>query len=914
MRIAFRLQIVSCAVVILLISFKSTAAEIFVSPDGNDAWSGTLNAANAARNDGPFATLTRAQKAVRDLKAAEPARKTPITVQLRGGTYTLKEPLVFTAADSGSADVPVIYSAAPNETPIMSGGVKLSGFKIDEKGRWVLQIPEVQRGEWTFNQLWANGERRYRPRMPKNSYYFIEAEVSPTKAAAGKGFDRLKYKKGDIKPDWKNLSDVEVLTFHQWAMSRFPIANVDDEKQIVQFSGWTISAEPWSGLKTGWRYIVENVAEALDQPGEWYLDKKSGTLTYIPKPGEEIASAEIIAPRVEQLMLIKGDAAKQKCVEHLRFENLTFAHSAWKLPPQGYSYYQAEMVIPGSVSATGMRNCSFTGCAIAHTGGYGMEIGGGCKNNRVESCALYDLAAGGIKIGEGGIRDKEDEQTSHNTVSNCVIAYLGRMHPAGIGVWIGQSSNNVVEHCEVYDLYYSSFSLGWTWGYGKSNAHHNTIAYNHMHKIGQGVLSDMGGIYNLGVSPGTVFHHNRIHDVSSFSYGGWGIYTDEGSSGVLAENNIVYRTKSSGFHQHYGKDNRILNNIFAYGEEAQLMRTRDETHLSFTVERNIVLYKDAPLLGSNWNGDSKKFALNKNLYWKEGGTVDFAGKSFDDWKKKGLDVDSLIADPMFVNPAKGDFTLRPGSPAEKVGFQNIDASTIGIQKVKLSGALKSYILQYESGIAKNTVQAAFPSPPPPPPPTPISDDFEETQPGQKSVGAVTSEDPNVKTATVRVSEEASASGKRSLKFIDAAGQKHSFDPHLYYQPHFKTGLLTGSFNLRMDPGAVFFHEWRTGGHPYHAGPSMRIEADGTVKAGEKELLKIPIGKWIRFEISAGLGSEANGKWTLSMLLPEANEPQTFSALPCSANFKSLEWLGFVSNASQPSAFFLDDVSLKPKQK
>jgi len=899
-------------ILLALLAGSAAAEDFFVAPDGNDTWSGKLNAANAAKNDGPFATPARAQKAVREIKTAQPDRKTPISVQFRGGIYAIAEPLVFTAEDSGSAAVPIIYSAAPGESPVLSGGMKLSGFKADEKGRWVLQIPEVQKGEWTFNQLWVNGERRYRPRLPKNSYYHIEAAAAPTAAAAGKGFDRLKYRKGDIKPDWKNPGDVEVLTFHQWEMSRFLIANVDDEKQIVQFTGRTISDQDWSSLKAGWRFIVENVAEALTEPGEWYLDRKTGSLTYIPKPGEDIATAEVIAPRIEQLLLIKGDPAKQKFVDHLRFENLSFAHSAWKMKPEGYSFYQAEMIIPASIVATGLRDSEFAGCAIRNTGGYGLELGSGCKRNKIESCAMYDLSAGGIKIGEGGIRDKDDELTSHNTVSNCIIAYAGRVHPAGIGVWIGQSPYNTVEHCEIYDLYYSSFSLGWTWGYGKSASHNNIVAFNHMHKIGQGVLSDMGGIYNLGISPGNVFHHNRIHDVDSFSYGGWGLYTDEGSSGVLMENNIVYNTKSSGFHQHYGRENILRNNIFAYGEEAQLMRTRDEAHLSFTIEHNIVLYNGAPLLGSNWNGDSKKFMLNKNLYWNEGGDVRFAGQSLEDWRKKGVDADSIVADPLFVDPAHGDFTLKPGSPAEKIGFVPIDTTGIGILKDKATGALKTYLPIYEAGLAKRSVQPAFPQPPPPPPPTPVSADFEDTPVGQPAVGAVVHEDANVKTATIRVTDELAANGKHCLKFTDAPGQKYSFDPFVWFEPYYKEGLLEGRFSLRMEPGAVFYHEWRTQGEPYHSGPSLRIEGDGTLKAGGKDLLKIPLSKWVKIEITAGVGKKANAKWDLAVTLPDSPEPKRFTDLHCSSNFKQLAWYGFVSDSNVVSTFYVDDISLKPK--
>ena len=145
--------------------------------------------------------------------------------------------------------------------------------------------------------------------------------------------------------------------------------------------------------------------------------------------------------------------------------------------------------------------------------------------------------------------------------------------------------------------------MGWTWGYGPNQSKGNVIEYNHIHDIGKEMLSDMGGIYTLGIQPGTRIRNNLIHDISSFTYGGWGIYPDEGSSEMLIENNIVYDCKSAGFHQHYGRENVIRNNIWAFNRENQLMRTRAEPHISFTFERNIVYFDQGRLLGSNWSGD-----------------------------------------------------------------------------------------------------------------------------------------------------------------------------------------------------------------------------------------------------------------------------------------------------------------------
>jgi hypothetical protein len=673
---------------LLFIALALPAEEWFVAQDGNDQWSGQHSAPNAAKNDGPFATLTRAQQAAR---AVRDSAVGPRTITVRGGRYELTAPLVLGPEDSGTADKPVTWQAMKGEVPVISGGVRLTGFQRDANGRWTLTIPAVKNGEWTFRQLWVNGERRFRPRLPKDGYHFIESELPASDAAKGKGFDRFRYRTSDLDPTWRNLRDIEVLTFHQWAMSRLRVQAIDPGARTVQFTGPTISAESWSGLQTGWRYLIENVAEAFGSAGEWYLDPQSGVLSYIPLPGEDLATAEIIAPRTDQLLRIDGDPAAGRFVEHLRFAGLTFAHTQWALKPEGYSFYQAEMVIPATVVATGLRDTSFSNCAIMHTGGYGLELGRGCKRVEINGCLLSDLSAGGIKIGDGGVNGDDVQVASHNTVRDCLITNGGRVHPAGIGVWVGQSHHNTVEHCEISDFYYSALSLGWTWGYGPSNGHHNTVAWCHLHDIGQGVLSDMGGIYNLGVSPGTIFHHNHIHDIESFSYGGWGLYTDEGSSGVTMEHNLVHHTTSSGFHQHYGRDNVLRNNIFAYGGEAQVMRTRDEDHLSFTLEHNILLAHGQPLLGSNWNGDARKFMLNHNVYWDEDGSIDFAGKPFDEWKKKGIDADSVVADPKFTDPVHGDFSLKSDSPALALGFQPLDLHTVGVRRDQANGPLAAWL-------------------------------------------------------------------------------------------------------------------------------------------------------------------------------------------------------------------------------
>jgi len=189
----------------------------------------------------------------------------------------------------------------------------------------------------------------------------------------------------------------------------------------------------------------------------------------------------------------------------------------------------------------------------------------------------------------------------------------------------------------------------------------------------------MGGVYTLGPSEGTIVSHNVIHDVFATRYGGWGLYPDEGSTGVRFENNLVYNVRDGGFHQHYGRENIVRNNILAYSEEGQIAVTRPEPHLSFTFERNIVYWDQGRLLGyGGWRAGAQ-VAMNRNVYWRaQGQPFDFDGQTFAEWQAAGNDKDSLIADPLFVDPEHRDFRLQPTSPAFKLGFEPFDAGEAGV--------------------------------------------------------------------------------------------------------------------------------------------------------------------------------------------------------------------------------------------
>ncbi len=294
---------------------------------------------------------------------------------------------------------------------------------------------------------------------------------------------------------------------------------------------------------------------------------------------------------------------------------------------------------------------------------------------------MTDLGAGGIKIGDAEIPARENLATSGSIVSDNQIFDIGKVFPAAVGVWIGQSGGNSISHNDIHDTYYTGISAGWTWGYGPTAARKNRIESNRIYNIGREMLSDMGCIYTLGVQPGTVERGNVCHDVRRYArgYGGWGIYTDEGSSDIAIENNLVYRAEDGGFHQHYGRENTVRNNIFAFGETAQIRRTREESHLSFIFDRNVILWKGGRLLDGKW--DDGNYHFDHNLYFQMAGAGKepflFGPWTFAEWQRRGEDQHALVADPLFIAPDLDDFSLRPESPLLKLGFLPLDASGAG---------------------------------------------------------------------------------------------------------------------------------------------------------------------------------------------------------------------------------------------
>lgn len=648
-------------------------ADFHVSPQGDDTWSGTRAAASDDRTDGPFASLTRARDAVRELPDRL-ERKRPIVVMVRGGRYELADPLVLTPADSGTAEAPVRWIAYPTELPVLSGGrrpvVKVQGED------WVVQLPDERRRIRTLN---VGGELRLPSRWPKEGFHQIAglAGADPRwhyRVPA----TRFEYGADQFDPAWSNLAEAEVVVLHFWVAGHYGLADVDAERrQIVLDRPSMRRLTEAHGPEPG-RYYLLNVAEKL-APGEFFHDRAKGELRYRPRPGETLGHTELIVPHLEQVVRFEGKPEAGQWVEHVEFNGLAFADSLYDLGSDHAGDVQAAHSVPGAVFLRGARSCAIRNCHFRLLGGYGLELGEGCRDIRIEGNELAELAAGGIRQNGGDADSDPALRTGGNQIIDNHLHRLGRVFHGGVGILSQHADQTTIAHNHVHDLYYSAISVGWVWGYGPSVSRDNRVENNHLHDIGGNTLSDMGAIYLLGVSPGTIVRGNHIHDMSPYHFGGWGIYTDEGSSNIVIEKNLVYRTRSGGFHQHFGRDNVIRNNIFAFATEGQIVRSRAESHRSFTFERNIVYTRNSPLLVKNWG--NRQYQINHNLYWDAArANPPFPGGSFAQWQARGHDTDSLLADPGFVNAEEGDFQLLPDSPAFDVGFKPFDVNAAGVRQ------------------------------------------------------------------------------------------------------------------------------------------------------------------------------------------------------------------------------------------
>jgi len=661
----------------ILLSINLSAKDFYVSVNGNDKASGT--------KDQPLASLYGARDLIRQLRETSNLKE-EIRVIITGGTYYMTDPLVLTGIDSGSEDSPVIFMSAKGERPKFVGGVKIGNWKKVTDKLWKTKVPEVSRYGLYFEQLYVNGKRAVQAKSPNSGFYFLK-DVDETVIDNGTGRSAaMAVQKLKVFPqaasDFSTFSksdfnDALITFYHKWDNTRKRVFfyRADSSAFFTVGSGM----KPWNKLDDKTRFTIDNYKAGLDTCGEWFLER-NGDLFYIPRAGENLADIEVFAPITNQFIVIKGSDKKE--VRNIRFENIRFEVAGYHTPLWGNEPSQAAAPLEAAVMLDYVQKIDFINCEVSQIATNGFWFRKACSDCSVSHCYIHDLGAGGVKIGDIKIPDNHNDLTHNITVNNNIIRSGGFVFPCAIGVIIFQASDNTITHNEIADFRYSGISVGWVWGYAYSPTKRNTIEYNNIHHLGWGDLSDMGGIYMLGESEGTTVSNNVIHHVYSRGYGGWGLYTDEGSTGIVMENNLVYACKSAGFHQHYGKENIIKNNIFALINISGIQVSKVEEHLSYTFTNNIIYQVNGNIISDVWggnNGTKIKVNYDRNCYWKASDPhPKFYGLSFTEWKKSGKDKNSIIADPGFVDPQHFDFRLKNKSVIRKIDFEPFDFSKAGV--------------------------------------------------------------------------------------------------------------------------------------------------------------------------------------------------------------------------------------------
>ena len=649
------------------------------------------------------------KRAFSSIEAARNAARTmqkPAVVHLAPGVHRLEKPLVLGPEDSG-----VTYVADGNV--VISGARPVTDWRVEADGTWSAPVPWV-RSDRTggFRSMRVNGAMRPRARLPKKGYFTIVNDDLPEGVRYDTPRPSFFYDPKEFNPDWTNLKDAEIVCYHFWVDTHLRIASVDAASNKVRFVAPARKAfdTGWTNNKSGGLrgiYTIVNLPAAMTEPGEWWLEYGTGRVHYRPMPGETPERVKAEVPFSPVLVSLVGTPEKGgRYVEDVVFRGIRFELSQFELSANDVNDAQGSATVSAAVRLVGARRCRFEGCAFENLGGYAVDILKCSRENVFSRCAMVRLGAGGIRLDGGKAGCSPVELNSGNVVEDCDIGPYGLDFRSAVGVLLKNAERTRIVHNHIHDGYYTGVSAGWVWGYYPSVSRENEISHNHIHNIGKGLLSDMGGIYTLGPSYGTRIANNRIHGINARAYGGWGIYQDEGSTGILVENNVVYDTKFAPYDIHYAKDITVRNNIFAFGKKDQIARTYREPHVSCELINNIFYWVEGNLYSGIWSDAANPFAVHRrgndrkanetgsrvtfkadrNVYFNPELPVDKVkfgeGRSFDAWRKMGKDVHSVYADPLFKDVQRRDFRLKPESPAFKMGFVNFDQSDIGQRKAR----------------------------------------------------------------------------------------------------------------------------------------------------------------------------------------------------------------------------------------
>lgn len=705
----------------------------FVSPAGNDQNPGTLNA--------PFATLHRAQQAVR-----HSSRSRPVTVFVRGGTYYLESPLTFVAEDSGSPKSPVVFSVYEGEEVTLSGGRRLT-CKWTSHSNGIMKT--IMPSRVAFSQLFVNGKRKIRARFPnydpsdpgKSGYIFAAGPIpegvsSPfpgadedmtfsTEAPRGIRFDPASF----TKKKWTRIEDAEISIYQAayWGNLQWKLKGIDQSSNTIWFGegGQQVGAK-WSKnpaiLNNKSRFFIENVFEELDTAGEWFLDKATATLYYYPEPGIDLDRAVIEVPVLENVVVFAG--SQDRPVEHISLHGFRFAHSA--------STYLKSYDVPslsdwaihrgGTVLADGARNCSLDSCWFDAVGGNAVFVNNYNRAFSVIRCKFTETGdsaicfVGDLEKTNGTQRAFPFEcEASNNLIHDCGV--FGKQIA---GVYISRAKRIKVSHNLIYNMPRAAICIGdGTWGGHliEFNQTHDTVRETSDHGPFNAWGRDRGWSLAQSHAPYTVdrsldvwealvdamepviVRNNFFHEKS-----GWGLDLDDGASNYEIYNNISTGGVSMKLRE--GAYRKVYNNIWYLSKAAPCFHVgnnynHDQYYNNITVmDPNSTEWPEgwpwwpqmvysviAPPAVGPWFEK-----IDNNCFYCVGtefqAVVDQLrsddgkrnAKRYDlaGWRKLGFDENSIFADPLFVDASNNDFRVRPESPALQLGFKNFEMGRWGL--------------------------------------------------------------------------------------------------------------------------------------------------------------------------------------------------------------------------------------------
>ena len=549
----------------------------WVAPDGNDTAAGD--------QPHPFATLERARDALRANVAAGRREICARVVTLRGGQYRRTTPFVLEARDSGTWRNPNVYRAAADEIPVISGSIPVTGWTLHDApaGIWRAKLGPLFIGPQRTRQLYVNGKRAVRAQSEPDPNHFERTDI---------GYRFLAAAPGETLPAWGNPAAIEAVTLPQWKMMRCPVEKIVGPDIVVQGECWRNAnlviasggPSPWNFRELAW---LENAYEFLDRPGEWYLDNTTGTLYYLPRPGEDMATASVELPLLETLVDVRGELGRP--VHDLRLEGLTFAYATWLQPgtPAGYAADQSGFHLvgpdhhpnaighdpddartPGNVRLIYAQHVEFHDNTFTHLGAVGLDFDTGSQFNVIANNVFEDISSAAVQV--GGITRADhhpefaDQVTRDNLITNNLVRFTGREYWDAAGIYIGFTTRSTVSHNDISDVPWSGIAIGWGWGlldqgafpglpgatqgmWGQwdtpSTSRGNRIVHNRIRRF-LGELWDGGAIYTQGRQGNSLFDGeliawNVISDKRAEA-GGNSIYTDGGSQYVTLLENVAY--------------------------------------------------------------------------------------------------------------------------------------------------------------------------------------------------------------------------------------------------------------------------------------------------------------------------------------------------------------------------------------